>query len=242
VCPKIVGGFKRPGPSASRPGSILFALPFRHAAGRRWPPILWLSSAVPAPYGRSPPSHFRSDTPPSERPETPSARASPENIRPFGPPPHSTSIPPQNLFAIPDDLLSSSLPQLLFHVLNPAVRLFPERLPPQGPQMLHRRIPVHHPLRTLHLGKPLTPGCPAPDERHTPTSSAETSPHPQSPPNTHCGGPPHVPSRPRVSLPLPPPEVTPHPYFTPPDKFGTHPCSHGSRGEDSLSECSAHAQ
>ena len=67
MCPKIVGGFKRPGPSASRPGSILFALPFRHAAGLRGPPLLWLCSAVPAPYSatlspyrRSPPSHFRS--------------------------------------------------------------------------------------------------------------------------------------------------------------------------------------
>jgi hypothetical protein len=119
---------------------------------------------------------------------------------------------------------------------NPAVRLFPERLPPQGPQMLHRRIPVHHPhlLRTLHLGKPLTPGCPVPDD-HCSTPRQPLSPSPAAPQRPPPPVPPrgsstpesapltpsarisdapspieatplqNVPSRPRLSLPLPPP-------------------------------------
>jgi hypothetical protein len=141
-------------------------------------------------------------------------------------------IPPQNLLALRDDPLDLPLP----HVLNPAVRLFPERLPPQGPQMLHRRIPVHHPhpLRTLHLGKPLTPGCPVPDD-HCSTPRQPLSPSPAAPQRPPPPVPPrgsstpepapltpsarisdapspieatplqNVPSRPRLSLPLPPP-------------------------------------
>jgi hypothetical protein len=119
---------------------------------------------------------------------------------------------------------------------NPAVRLFPERLPPQGPQMLPRRIPVHHPhpLRTLHLGKPLTPGCPIPDDHCStprqplsPSLAAPQRPPPPAPPrgsSTPESAPltpsarisdapspieatplQNVPSRPRLSLPLPPP-------------------------------------
>jgi hypothetical protein len=125
-----------------------------------------------------------------------------------------TRFPPQNLFTIPDDLLDSSLPQLLFHVLYPFGRLFTECLPSQGPKMLHRMIPIHHPAllsdsklrqtrlsRTPHPRSP-PPSLPAPipDDRHTPTSSAGRLPPPHSPAQYPMGRTSTSPSFPRPKL------------------------------------------